>query len=109
LGSKKIYRFDRFLSPACRIRKKSRTLHERAKIRVSLTDGRAGSSARFRFHQHRAALAAKGENDDQAYFVGSLVDCIGVRAMTLLRLAGNEFRFTSLARSASESMFVIGI
>jgi len=29
--------------------------------------------------------------------------------MTLLRLAGNEFRFTSLARSASESMFVIGI
>ena len=75
-------------------------------MRVSLTDGRACSSARSRFHQHRAALAAKGENDDKdkAYFVGSLVDCIGVRAMTLLRLAGSEFRTTSLARSASESM-----
>jgi hypothetical protein len=89
--------------------KSSRRYKSARKISVSLTDVRAGGGARFRFHQHRAALAAKGENDDQAYFVGSLVDCIGVRAMTLLRLAGNEFRFTSLARSASESMFVIGI
>jgi len=78
LGCKKSINLIDFLSPACHIRrKKSERCASALKISVSLTDGRAAGSARFRLHQHRAALAAKGENDDQAYFVGSLVDCIG--------------------------------
>jgi len=77
-GLQKIYQFDRFFeSRLSYTEEKIRALRKRAKNqRFSYRRARRRQRT-LSPPQHRAALAAKGENDDQAYFVGSLVDCIG--------------------------------